>query len=181
VTGQRSESNSDQHAERRTILPAWSAATSAVHIDGTEKGRERYRQRMSDGRHSTRQGTPQAALVVFAGRAVEPQWRLNRTRRLAEGVKARDAGATWASRPVVDGGEQRARSGARGCRRCTHTRSQSKQGIRERTKGLRSRRNEEWQAAGLTGAKEHSEGHLTHHDEDVHMKRENDRRNTAWK
>jgi hypothetical protein len=29
--------------------------------------------------------------------------------------------------------------------------------------------------------KEHSEGHLTHHDEDVHMKRENDRRNTAWK
>jgi hypothetical protein len=129
VTGQTSESTSDLHAERRTILPAWSAATSAVHIDGTEKGRERYRQRMSDGPHSTRQGTPQAALVVFAGWLVETLWRHNRTRRLAEGVKARDAGATWTSRPVVDSGEERARSGARECRRCTHTRSQSKQRI----------------------------------------------------
>jgi hypothetical protein len=116
VTGQTSESTSDQHAERRTILPTRSAATSAVHIDGTEKGRERYRQRMSDGRRSTRQGTPQAALVVFDGWVVETQWSPNRTRRLADEVKARDAGATWASRPVVDGGEQRARSGARGCR-----------------------------------------------------------------
>jgi hypothetical protein len=51
------------------------------------------------------------ALVVFDGRAVETQWRPNRTRRRAEGDKVKDAGATLASRPDWRMGLRREREG----------------------------------------------------------------------
>jgi hypothetical protein len=79
-------------------------------------------------------------LVVFDGRAVETQWRLNRTRRRAEGDKARDAGTTLASRPDWRMGLGREREGEHEHSWvCTHTGFQGKQGNRwnpEETKGL---------------------------------------------
>jgi hypothetical protein len=69
-----------------------------------------------------------AALVVFDEWVVETQWRgPNRTRRRAEGDKARDAGATFRKKKI---GERE--RGARAHHGCTHTRSQSKEELKSK-------------------------------------------------